>query len=356
MLTLSVFDVAEMIKTRYSDQDVLLQALVMPVYIGLLNTILLASAYWQHWQVFLFATAVSTGISLGTWLINNAAGLYLNRRFPLDHQISLKLAVLFLWCLVSGGLAVGLVYSCYAWAERYLALPIQPGRLGWALLFQVLIVALVISIYEGIRTFERWERKLRETEQLKKANLQSQLEGLKSQINPHFLFNSLNTLSSLIEEDAPQAERFVEEIASVYRYLLRANEIQMATLGSELDFVHSYFHLLRTRYGTNIHLEQAVDACYKDHLLPPLTLQLLLENAVKHNVVLPEQPLYIRIETRPDEHLVVRNNLQRKRNHVISNQVGLATIATQYRLLGGGDVRVDNDDQYFTVTLPLLLP
>lgn len=345
-----------MSKTRYSDQDVFLQVLIIPVYIGLLNTILLAGAYWKHWPVFLFATAVSLVLSLATWLVNNAAGLYLNRQFSLDHQISVKLAALFLWCLVSGGLAVALIYSCYVWAERYLALSIQPARLGWALLYEVLVVALVISIYEGIRTFERWERKLRETEQLKKANLQSQLEGLKSQINPHFLFNSLNTLSSLIEEDAPQAERFVEEIASVYRYLLRANEMQMATLGSELDFAHSYFHLLRTRYGANIYLEQAIDACYNDHRIPPLTLQLLLENAVKHNVVLPEEPLYIRIETRPDEHLVVRNNLQRKNTRVLSNQVGLATIATQYRLLGGGDVIVDKDDQFFSVTLPLLLP
>ncbi|HEX9955774.1 MAG TPA: histidine kinase [Fibrella sp.] len=341
--------------TRYSNQDTVLQALIIPVYIGVLNTILLGSSYWQNWRVFLLATLVASLAAFATWLVNNAAGLYLDRQFPRVGQILTKLLALFVWCLFSGGVAVTLIYGCYVWADGRL-LPLQPGRLGWALLLQVLVVALVISIYEGIRTFERWERTLRETEELKKANLQSQFESLKNQINPHFLFNSLNILSSLIEEDAEQAEQFVEEIASVYRYLLRSNETQMATLANELAFVHSYFHLLRTRYGANIHLEQAIDTHYHDHLMPPLTLQLLLENAVKHNVILPEQPLYIRIETRADNQLMVRNNLQRKKAHVVSSKVGLANIATQYRLLGGGDMRVDDDDRFFTVTLPLLRP
>jgi LytS/YehU family sensor histidine kinase len=217
-------------------------------------------------------------------------------------------------------------------------------------------VVIIISVYEGIRTFERWEQKLRETEQLKKANLQSQFEGLKSQINPHFLFNSLNTLSSLIEVDAKQAELFLEEMASVYRYLLRANEIKLATLASEIDFLNSYFHLLSTRYGANIHLNQNIDTAYNTYLLPPLTLQLLIENAVKHNVILPEQQLYIHIETRGDNYLVVRNNLHRKNTRALSNHVGLSTIATQYRLLGGGEMQVDDDNAHFTVTLPLLHP
>ncbi|GAB2607485.1 sensor histidine kinase [Spirosoma areae] len=345
-----------MIKSvRYSNQDDVLQALIIPVYISLLNTILLGSTYWHNWRVFLFATGVTTLFALATWQVNNAAGLYLDRQFPRLRQILAKLLALFVWCLFSGSTAVTLIYGCYAWAGGRLML-LQTERLGWALLFQALVGVLVISIYEGVRTFERWERTLRETEALKKANLQSQFDSLRSQINPHFLFNSLNTLSSLLEEDGQQAEQFVEEMASVYRYLLRSNEEQIATLANELAFAHSYFHLLRTRYGTNIHLEQAVDARYTDHLMPPLTLQLLLENAVKHNVILPEQPLTICIETNADAQLVVRNNLQRKTTRVISNQVGLANIATQYRLLGGIDMGVKEDDQFFTVTLPLLRP
>lgn len=335
-------------KIRYSEQDGVLQAFVIPIYIGAHNTILLGGSYWQNWRVFLFGTVVAFVAAYGSWILDNLWGLYLNRRFPNVNHTALRVGLLLVGSLVVGVLAVGFM------AGVYVGVDINPVRIGWALAFEWLMILLVTAIYEGIRTFERWELTLRETEQLKKANLQSQFEGLKSQINPHFLFNSLNTLSSLIEEDSAQAEEFVEEMASVYRYLLRNNENQLATLSAELAFVQSYFHLLRTRYGANIHLEQAVDQRLYDHLLPPLTLQLLLENAVKHNVILPEQPLVIQIQTDNEAHLIVRNNLQRKNTRVMSNQIGLANIATQYRLMGGGNMHVSDDDGFFTVTLPLI--
>ncbi|MEZ0609096.1 sensor histidine kinase [Fibrella sp. WM1] len=341
--------------TRYSNQDELLQLVIIPLYVVILNTILLGNRYWQDWRTLVFATVVALVPAFATWLVNNIAGLYVNRLFPHLSQIPTRLLWLIGWCLCSGNVAVVLIYSIYVWADGLL-LPLQPGRLGWAMVYELLVVILVITLYEGVRAFERWEQKLRETEELKKANLQSQFESLKSQINPHFLFNSLNTLSSLIEEDPQQAELFLEEMASVYRYLLRSNETQLATLAAELDFAQSYFHLLRTRYGEHIHLDQDVDIQFYERLLPPLTLQLLLENTVKHNVILPEQPLTIQIQSQPDGHLVVRNNLQRKNSRVLSNQIGLVNIATQFRLLGGGTMRVDDDGLFFSVTLPLLQP
>ncbi|GAB3507779.1 hypothetical protein GCM10027341_42840 [Spirosoma knui] len=338
---------------RYSNQDEAMQLVSIPVYIGILNSILLGRTYWSNWRVFLFATALTLVVAYVNWLINNSVGLFISRQYPLVRQTGIRLLYLFIWCLFMGGVACTSIYLAYTQVSSP-TLPLNPGRLPWAWLFNGLTVVSIISLYEGILAFERWERTLRETEQLKKANLQNQFESLKSQINPHFLFNSLNTLSSLIEEDSQQAEQFVEEMASVYRYLLRSNETQLATLADELAFAHSYFHLLRTRYGEHIQLEQTVDPHYQHYLLPPLTLQLLLENTVKHNVILPEQPLHIAIATQPDGRLMVRNNLQRKNSRVLSNQVGLANIATQYELLGGGQLNVEDDAQYFTVTLPLL--
>ncbi len=338
---------------RYSNQDDVLQALIIPVYIGVLNTILLGSTYWQNGRVFVFATGVTAVAAFAVWLINNAAGLYMDRQFPRVRQILTKLLTLFVWCLFSGGIAVTLIYGCYVWASDRLLL-LHPGRLGWALLFQALVVVLVISIYEGIRSFERWERMLRETEQLKKANLQSQFECLKSQINPHFLFNSLNTLSSLIDEDGQQAQQFVEEMASVYRYLLRANEQELTTLARELQFIRSYFQLLKTRYGSGISLYIAVDERLLEYKTPPLTLQLLVENAVKHNVIQPERPLLVEILTRGPS-LVVQNNLQRKNTAAPSNKVGLANIATKYRLLGQPGISIREEAGLFVVTLPLLV-
>jgi len=118
-----------------------------------------------------------------------------------------------------------------------------------------------------------------------------QMRALQAQISPHFLFNSLNSLSSLIADEPEKAERFVDEMSSVYRYLLGSNEGELTTLRAELAFLRSYYHLLKTRYGRGIELDVAVSEARQHDLLPPLTLQLLVENAVKHNVVAAETPL-----------------------------------------------------------------
>ncbi|GAA4467235.1 hypothetical protein GCM10023189_50550 [Nibrella saemangeumensis] len=191
-------------------------------------------------------------------------------------------------------------------------------------------------------------------QRLEQEKMAVQLRALQGQVNPHFLFNSLNTLSALIDESPRQAGEFVDELSSVYRYLLRANDNPLTTLRHELDFIRSYYHLLQTRHGTGIDLRIAVDDQNLDTQLPPLTLQLLVENAVKHNVVLPDQPLVITITTNPNGQLVVQNNLQRKASRVLSNGVGLSNILTQYRMLGQGLPTVQDGSGQFVVILPLV--
>ena len=183
-----------------------------------------------------------------------------------------------------------------------------------------------------------------------------QMRALQSQINPHFLFNGLNTLSSLIDESPRQAGEFVDEFSNVYRYLLRSNENELTTLSVELRFILSYFHLLKTRFGQGIALEVAVDNDHQEALLPPLTLQLLVENAVKHNVVLARQPLTIRIRTTQHKQLIVENTLHRKKLRVDSNGVGLSNIAVKYRLLNQAAPLIEEEEGWFRVTLPLLMP
>ncbi|UFH52637.1 sensor histidine kinase [Spirosoma sp. KNUC1025] len=188
----------------------------------------------------------------------------------------------------------------------------------------------------------------------KKESLQSQLDSLKAQINPHFLFNSLSALSSLVSENPKQAERFIEELASVYRYVLQTNEELLTTLRSELNFIQAYFHLLQMRFGRSVELEVSVDEPRQSFLIPPLTLQLLVENAVKHNTALPAKPLLIQIYTDQHNRLVVRNTLRRKQNLVPSNRTGLTNIKTKYRLLGQPDVVVQELDDCFQVMVPLI--
>lgn len=195
------------------------------------------------------------------------------------------------------------------------------------------------------------------TEKLQQQMSAVQMMALQAQLNPHFLFNSLNSLSSLIADEPAKAERFVDEMSSVYRYLLRTNDHQLTTLQTELAFIDSYYHLLKTRYGAGIDLTKIIDEPFLTYKLPPLTLQLLLENAVKHNIVSSDQPLVIQLATSPDGWLTVSNTLQRKPlNRVNSTQKGLLNILNKYQLLGQAAPTVEETTNAFVVALPLIDP
>jgi two-component system LytT family sensor kinase len=213
----------------------------------------------------------------------------------------------------------------------------------------------VAAYYEGVYLYQRWKVSFTEAQELKKVNLQSQLDSLKTQINPHFLFNNLNSLSSLITSDAEQAERFLDELSSVYRYLLQQNNRDLCPLIDEISFINAYFHLLKTRYGDGIFMENRVEGTYMRYLIPPLTLQILFENAIKHNVISVNRPLTIRLYTQ-DNNLYVENNLQKKKLAVPSNQIGLQNIMMKYKLLDHSSVIVHHDDEKFLVRVPLISP
>ncbi|MFC5411082.1 sensor histidine kinase [Larkinella bovis] len=189
---------------------------------------------------------------------------------------------------------------------------------------------------------------------LEKEKTDAQLRAMQAQVNPHFLFNSLNSLSSLIEEEPQRASQFVDQLSMVYRYLLRANDQQLATLSSELEFIRSYFHLLKTRHGDGLSITIRVNPEAMHQLLPPLTLQLLVENAVKHNVISLKKPLTIEILGDETGYLTVRNNLQRKVTRILSNGVGLTTITAYYQKFDHPAPLLTEEDGYFSVTLPLI--
>ncbi|MGA0559815.1 sensor histidine kinase [Larkinella sp. VNQ87] len=213
----------------------------------------------------------------------------------------------------------------------------------------------IAAYYEGVYLYQRWKITYTEAQELKKVNLQSQLDSLKTQINPHFLFNNLNSLSSLITSDTDQAERFVDELSSVYRYLLQQNNRDLCPLTDEVNFIMAYFHLLKTRYGDGIFLETQIEPHYLTYLIPPLTLQILLENAIKHNIIAVSRPLTIRLYTE-EGHLFVENNIQKKKVAVPSNQIGLQNIMIKYKLLAHSPVTIRYDEHTFLVGVPLLAP
>jgi sensor histidine kinase YesM len=216
-----------------------------------------------------------------------------------------------------------------------------------------ILACVQTGIYEALYYARRLGQLEAEKEELLRINLQSQYDSLKQQVNPHFLFNSINTVSSLISLDPDRAKKFLSEMSKVYRYLLQSNQQELVTVETEIRFIESYFHLLKTRFNEGLIMKLDIDDCYKHYLLPALTLQLLIENAIKHNIVEKGRALTITI-TAAEGKLTVRNNLQKKSAGVYSTKIGLANIIAKYQLLQQPEVMIWETDEEFKVVLPLI--
>jgi two-component system, LytTR family, sensor kinase len=199
--------------------------------------------------------------------------------------------------------------------------------------------------------FKQWKASIQRAERLEKEKALVQYDNLKNQLNPHFLFNALASLNSLIFENQEQASQFLKQLSKVYRYLLENKEV--VTLRKELDFLENYLSLLRTRFGDALIIKTEVQEKDKDAQTVPVTLQNLLENALKHNIVTTDRPLLIRIYT-SNGYLCVENSLQRKSIVENSNRQGLVNLKNLYRYLAPKEVMVSETEAKFTVKVPLL--
>jgi two-component system LytT family sensor kinase len=325
----------------------------MPFMI-LINYLLFGKRYLLDGRVFLAATAVTALILTFSWQAHIWVAETLRNRFPRDRDMIRRLTlVIFLFVLMTW-VTLTLIFWGYDYFH-FLGYEIDESVYNAALGGSVILNVFVSVVNESVSSFEKWKTTLTETEQLKKEHMHSQLLGLKNQVSPHFLFNSLNSLSSLITEDPPEAERFLDEMSKVYRYLLRNNEEQVVELGTELQFTHSYFHLLKARYGKGVELVIDVDEIYHSKLLPPLTLQILLDNVLKLNLISKDRPLSIHIYMNESGWLEIRNNVQRRiADSVIRDEEGIANISNKYRLLCNNSIQIVDQGKYRITRVPLL--
>jgi LytS/YehU family sensor histidine kinase len=222
-----------------------------------------------------------------------------------------------------------------------------------SLVIAIVVTLLVNSIYAAGEFFNYWRNSVREQEELKRTGITAEFEALKNQVNPHFLFNSLNTLTSLIEEDTARATEFVAQLAHVYRYVLLNRDKETVSLGEELEFTRSFIYLNQVRFGDNLQVHVDVPAHVWSKHVPTLSLQMLVENAVKHNVISKDKPLTVHIGMNGNR-LCVRNNLQRKPAPVAGSQIGLTNIMSRYAFYTHDEVEVSEQAHEFRVCLPLL--
>jgi two-component system LytT family sensor kinase len=217
----------------------------------------------------------------------------------------------------------------------------------------VLVSLILISVEIGTQFFGNWKKSLIEIEKYQSESLQAQLQNLKNQINPHFLFNNMSVLSSLVYKDQDKAVDFINQLSKVYRYLLENQDSELVTLESELNFIQSYTYLLQIRFDTNIKFEINISEKQLNTHIPPMALQLLIENAIKHNEVSSEQPLTVSIRTINDI-LEVTNNIQLRTNYEVSSKTGLRNIKDRYVYFTDRAVEVIQENNSFTVRIPLL--
>jgi two-component system LytT family sensor kinase len=214
-------------------------------------------------------------------------------------------------------------------------------------------VIFVTLIYESVYFYKNWEQNVKQSEALARTNVQNQLDGLKRQLDPHFLFNSLNTLAALIEEDNDPAQKYLSLLADVYRYVLVSREKDTVTLEEEMAFLDAYLYLNKTRFRENLQVEKWVDEKSLQHQVAPMSIQMLVENAIKHNVVSKDKPLTIHISG-DEEGLLVSNNIQEKQILETSTKVGLQNIVQRYSLLSESPVKIWKEENLFNVKLPFI--
>ena len=242
-------------------------------------------------------------------------------------------------------------------SARYIVFGELPGKFPLFAFFAFILGFLFIVTFNGIilanNFFKNWKTSFLEKEELQKEKLKSDYKLLQDQINPHFLFNSLNVLISEINHDTKTATEFTRKLSQVYRYVLQSRSHEVVKLQDELNFIRSFIYLHKIRIGESLIFTENIDENSLSLSLPPLTLQILVENAIKHNAVNADFPLYIRIEVSGVTSLVIKNNLNPK-TVIESTNTGLSNIMNRYKLLGDFSIEVSKTDKEFMVKVPLI--
>jgi LytS/YehU family sensor histidine kinase len=217
----------------------------------------------------------------------------------------------------------------------------------------LLILLMLLVISYTMQLIDKSKTDIIENEKLKQKGLQNELAALKNQMNPHFLFNSLNSLSLLVRQDQESAERFIQKLSFLYRYILQSSEEELVPLNDEIKFLKSYIYLIKQRYQDNFEVELNISSEFDHQMIPSLSLQLLVENAVKHNEISKRNPLKVEIYS-DEKYIIVRNKTQLRTGFVESTGVGLSNLSSRFRLLKQVNIEIENNAEYFVVKLQML--
>jgi len=296
------------------------------------------------WKQIIFSILNTTFIWLGCIVIVQ----FLWKKYPWEQHPVIHLVLEVLLITVYTLLVSGLNY---VFSTHFLHEQIAGEDIGISIAITLLITYLITAMHEGVYFYQQWKFNFSKSVRLERDNMEARFEALRAQINPHFLFNSLNGLVNLVE-DNQQAVGYIRNLSDLLRYMLKSNEKELVLLRDEMAVLRNYVKLQQLRFRDKLRVDIEIDAAHFHYALPPLSLQMLVENAIKHNVITESKPLLIEIETEKDT-IFVKNNLQKKEVTGTTGQ-GLNNIKGRYRLFTAKPVRVEESDGFFKVTLPLL--
>jgi len=304
---------------------------------------------WQNFLInFLFNFTLTACLSLGSWLVADSVNLSWVEQ-PFRHFL-----VTAFWTLVLVIFTTLLsrVITLWACCNGSAMQAIRTTQLG-DFLSIFLVTALISTFVHGREFLRQWKASILEAEQIKQAYVASEYELLRQQVNPHFLFNSLNVLHTLVYQDADKSARFIRQLSKVYRYVLEGNREEIVTLGKELDVLDAYLSLLATRFGESLQVHRAIEPDHLSKGIIPLSLQMLVENVVKHNDIRASQPL--RVDIRSDGQVLWVCN---ERRDTVAKEgttgLGLQNIRDRYQHLSEKDIAIKQEAETFCVGLPLI--
>ncbi|MDP5158282.1 MAG: histidine kinase [Flaviramulus sp.] len=302
----------------------------------------LASLMEVSWQDTIFRVFMHIGFCYTVLMFNLIWWQKFSAKYQLFVSIAITLVILLVWLLLFE-LIDNFVYGYYEYS-------INPRINRFVYLF-VMIMLLVIS--KAIQLNNQSKLNLIEKEKLKRQSLQNELAALRNQVNPHFLFNSLNSLSLLVREDQKAAGTFINKLSFLYRYILQSKDQNLVTVMEEVKFLESYIHLIKQRYQDNFEVAINIDEKLFQKKIPTLALQLLMENAIKHNEISNDNPLFVEVFDK-DGMLIVKNKLQIRTGHVESTNTGLSNLNTRFKLQTNQEIEIFKDKAHFIVKIPII--
>lgn len=308
----------------------------------------------QNFFIYLIITTIySFTISLGNGFVND----FLNSKFSwVEETRKRTIYGVISTIIINVVLVLFCNYVNFIYFQKQDPALFFKGNMGFSNWFTINIALLISAILHAKGFIEEWKKSTRKEvveQKLIAKSANAQFETLKNQLDPHFLFNSLNVLSALIDENPNQAQRFTASMSKIYRYVLEQKDKELVTVEEEIEFAKTYCNLLKTRFEDSVNFEFNVNENVLKSYVVPLSLQLLLENCIKHNFATSSKPLIIKIYSEGD-YLYIQNNLQAREQIKESAGIGLSNIVQRYSLLSKQNVFIEKSSEFFRVKIPIL--